>query len=76
MVYTASPSRRLGIPASTGGTKAARRRPRRHGHDKPQAIAMAAMFDADMVEHIGSIIAEEGRAKIQRIFPPERPRHL
>ena len=29
----------------------------------PQAIAMAAMFDADMVEHIGSIIAEEGRAK-------------
>ena len=64
MVYTAPAIPRLGIPAYNWWNEAL------HGVARagtatmfPQAIAMAAMFDADMVEHIGSIIAEEGRAK-------------
>ena len=62
--FDAPPVERLGVPAYNWWNEAL------HGVARagtatmfPQAIAMAAMFDADMVEHIGSIIAEEGRAK-------------
>ena len=77
MVYTAPAIPRLGIPAYNWWNEAL------HGVARagtatmfPQAIAMAAMFDADMVEHIGVHHRRRGPRKIQRIFPPERPRHL
>ena len=64
MVYTSPAIERLGVPAYNWWNEAL------HGVARagtatmfPQAIAMAAMFDADLVEKIGSIIATEGRAK-------------
>ena len=62
--YDAPAVKRLGIPSYNWWNEAL------HGVARagtatmfPQAIAMAAMFDADLVEKIGSIIATEGRAK-------------
>ena len=64
MVYTAPAIPRLGVPGYNWWNEAL------HGVARagtatmfPQAIAMAAMFDAEMVEKIGGVIAEEGRAK-------------
>jgi len=62
--YDAAPVERLGIPAYNYWNEAL------HGVARagtatvfPQAIAMAAMFDEDMMQKIGDAIATEGRAK-------------
>lgn len=64
MVYTAAAIDRLGISAYNWWNEAL------HGVARagtatmfPQAIAMAAMFDPDLMEEIGAIIATEARAK-------------
>ncbi|MCD8370968.1 MAG: glycoside hydrolase family 3 C-terminal domain-containing protein [Clostridiales bacterium] len=62
--YDAAPVKRLGIPAYNWWNEAL------HGVARagqatvfPQAIAMAAMFDADKLKEIADVIATEGRAK-------------
>ena len=62
--YDAPAIDRLGIPAYNWWNEAL------HGVARagaatvfPQAIGLAAMFDGDMMEAIGDVIAEEGRAK-------------
>ena len=62
--YDAPAIGRLGIPAYNWWNEAL------HGVARagtatvfPQAIGMAAAFDPDLMEEIGSVIAEEGRAK-------------
>lgn len=62
--YDAPPIRRLGIPAYNWWNEAL------HGVARagqatvfPQAIGMAATFDADLLEQIGNAVATEGRAK-------------
>ena len=64
MVYTAAAIERLGIPTYNWWNEAL------HGVARagtatmfPQAIAMAAMFDEELVGKVASVIAEEGRAK-------------
>ena len=62
--YDAAVVKRLGIPGYNWWNEAL------HGVARagtatvfPQAIGMAAMFDEDMMEKIGDVIATEGRAK-------------
>lgn len=62
--YDAAPVNRLGVPAYNWWNEAL------HGVARagaatvfPQAIAMAAMFDEDMMKQIADVIATEGRAK-------------
>lgn len=62
--YDSSPVKRLGIPAYNWWNEAL------HGVARagqatvfPQAIALAAMFDEDMMREIADVIATEGRAK-------------
>lgn len=62
--YDAAPVERLGVPAYNYWNEAL------HGVARagtatmfPQAIAMAAMFDEEMMRKIGDVIATEGRAK-------------
>jgi len=63
--YDSSPVKRLGIPAYNWWNEAL------HGVARagqatvfPQAIALSAMFDEDMMKEIADVIATEGRAKI------------
>lgn len=62
--YDAAPIERLGVPAFNYWNEGL------HGVARaglatmfPQAIGMAALFDEDIMEKVGSIIATEGRAK-------------
>lgn len=62
--YDSSPVKRLGIPAYNWWNEAL------HGVARagqatvfPQAIALSAMFDEDMMRKIADVIATEGRAK-------------
>ena len=64
LLYNSAPIERLGIPAYNWWNEAL------HGVARagmatvfPQSIGLAAAFDRDMLQDIGSTIAEEGRAK-------------